>query len=262
MRPTMWIVLFAIAFVAVSAANGPDPEKALREFRERSAAAKKLGDRSPPELFYNLALAALDAGAIEDAEIAAEKAAARGGETFYARRDFLLARAAWQKSEQAEAAAEMQNQNPVAYGRAILHAETALREWRSVLIRDPDFDVARRNAERAAARIESLKKKRELAIQQPPKKDGAAPPKGADKGGEKRTENDPTADEENQNRRRRPELPRSAPPEAKTPTALPAELADDQVKRLFEKLGEKDREKKKTRRARVEAGRTDVEKDW
>lgn len=263
MKAMRQAAILSAAILCLSAGKNPDPERAQRDFAERKKAVAERDDEAPAELQYNLSLAALAAGAIEDAEIAAEKAAARGGEPFYSRRDMLLARAAWQRSEQAEAAAEMQNQNPLAYGRAIAHAETALREWRSALRKDPEAAAARRNAERAVVRILELKKKRDLAAAQPPpKKDGAAPPSESGKGGEKKTEPDPESNDETQNRRPRKELPRPEPVEAKGPIALPTELADDQVKRLSEKLTEKEREKKKSRRARVDSGRTDVEKDW
>lgn len=262
MKALRQAAILAAAILCLSAGKNPDPETARRDFVERKKAVAERGDEAPAELFYNLSLAALAVGAIEDAEIAAEKAAVRGGEPFYSRRDLLLARAAWQKSEQAEAAAEMQNQNPLAYGRAIAHAESALREWRSALRRDPEAAEARRNAERAVVRILTLKKKRDLAAQPPPKKDGAAPPPESAKNGERKTEEDSGSNDETENRRPRKELPRPEPVEAKGPIALPTELSDDQVKRLSERLTEKEREKKKSRRARVDSGRTDVEKDW
>ena len=102
-------------------------DDAYRGFLEVSIAE---GDDASPELFYDLALAALAAGRFRDAEIAAEKAAARGGGEYVGLRDFLFGNSAFARCLSAAELAGRVEAGPVAFDAAILHARSAAGHWR------------------------------------------------------------------------------------------------------------------------------------
>jgi len=117
---------------------------------------------------WQAAVAAYTAGDAQAAEIAAEKAAAQGGAAFAARRDFLLAATALQRSLAEEARSSMPGAAFAAYDRALAAAIEARGGWRQALLRrDEDWPAARRNLERVEARIAALQSKREAALRDP-----------------------------------------------------------------------------------------------
>ena len=125
---------------------------------------------------HNRAVAALRAGDLVAAEIAAEKAAAKGGPEFEARRDFVLGNAAFARCEKDEFAA-MGPRGASAIDAAIGHAERARDFWRRAAAGRSDWPEARSNVERARIKLDALKLKRdELTSASPPPKPKPPPP--------------------------------------------------------------------------------------
>jgi hypothetical protein len=179
----------------------------------------------------------LSRGELVQAEIAAEKAAARGGPEFEARRDFLLGNAAWTRSMKEEQAA-MGPRGASAMTAAIRHADQARASWQLAAARREDWPEARRNVERARLRIEELRRKKaelEPESRPPPK----PPPRGD---------------------RPQPSQPQLMPGMRVDPelTELPA----DEVTKLLDRLKDKDQDKLRVRRARQAEIGLGVEKDW
>lgn len=127
---------------------------------------------------WNAALAALAAGDLQAAEIAAEKSAAAGGRPFTARRDFLLALTSWQRSVAAEARAGIPGAAASAYGRALAEAQEARQHAeRAILAHADDWPAARRNLERIQARVARLQTLHEQALRDPSANRTPPPPK-------------------------------------------------------------------------------------
>lgn len=193
-----------------------------------------------PELLYNQALAALNAGDLTAAEIAAEKAAARGGPRFHALRDFLLGNAAFARCREAE----LETMRPLApeavFDTAMDRAVTAARFWRKAAASRPDWPEARRNVERALLKIEELKNRKEAARQEQDQKRKGMPDLAPvqDEGDVERSHDESKID------------------------AVLDELPGSQVMRLLEKLDEKEKEKRYVRSARQRLEGAKVEKDW
>lgn len=139
-------------------------------------------DGAPPELLWDKALAAYGAGELHTSEASAEKAAARGGERFQRRRDFLRGNVGFRKAQAIEqqidsaaakagapgggAPAAAPLPNPAEYDKAIAQAELARDAWIQAAtgagsLESEHLDAARRNVERALLKIEELKKKKE-----------------------------------------------------------------------------------------------------
>jgi len=221
-----------------------DYRKAFEAFQE---AVINAGDGAAPELLYNHALAALRAGLLLDAEVTAEKAAARGGREFSALRDFLLGNTAFMRSRKAEVLADEPDAKPSAFDAAIAHAEQARLHWQRAAASRDDWAEARRNVERALLALEALKKKREAAEQRRLQtKDKQFNEKQLDPS--LQSQLDDAGDTEEQDSKVEPLL---------------TELATEQlVQSLLEKLERKEQEKLETRRAARRARGAEVERDW
>jgi hypothetical protein len=201
------------------------------------------GDDSA-RIAFNEGVAALRSSDLVAAEIAAEKAAARGGPGFEALRDFLLGCAAFTRCEREEIGFFGPAGGAAALDRAIVHAERARDFWQGAAARRTDWPEVRRNVERALLKLEELRKKRAAAESQPGQPPQPKPrPRPTDKVDPPR---DPGADR-TQARRVDPQL---------------AELAPDQVKGILEKLTAKEKEKVRLRQAQRQARQGQVEKDW
>ena len=235
-------------FLLVGGDAFTDGVRAYREGRYRdalrafSAASEAAGEQASAELLHNQALAALGAGDLLTAEIAAEKAAARGDARFRSFRDFLLGNTAFARCERSTRLARLPESGPPAFDEAIAHAEASRHHWQRAAASRENWPEACRNIERALIRIEMLKKRREEAV----KKSRAS-------------------------RRRRPPPPPDPDPGAGagTPervegqaTALLTELSPAQVRNLFEKLQEKEQEKRRLRRSRRRSGPSGGRRDW
>ncbi len=228
--------------------------RAYREGRFRDALAafteaeKADGDGASAALFYDKALAALRSGALSEAESAAERAAARGGGEFGARRDFLLGNVAFLRCEKAEAVASGPEAEPFAWDAAIAHGEAARNHWQLAAASRLDWPEARRNVERARRKLEELAQKKLEAEKLRSERDKKQP-----------SQPNPL-----------PEPPVPPKPEDPSETSEPAPvpepqrvpLSADQLERLLDRLGEKEREKIRIRRAQRRSQKVDVEKDW
>jgi len=136
------------------------------------------GIRDPASRSWNESLAALAAGDLQAAEIAAEKSAAAGGRAFAARRDFLLALTASRRSAAAEARAGIPGAAASSYARALAAAEEARQHAESAILGSAeDWPAARRNWERIMARIARLKPLHEAALRDPSANREPPPPK-------------------------------------------------------------------------------------
>ena len=228
--------------------GGGDFARGLRAYREgrfRDAyevltrAVDSAGGRASAALHYDRALAALRAGELREAELSAEKAAVRGGAEHAGLRDFLHGNAAFARCRRAEAEAGLEDPDPTAFARAMVHAHSALRAWQRAAASRDDWPEARRNAERALLALEELEEKRlraeELQKAKQAKKPDEPPP---DEEPPEDDERDPEAQEE------------------------PGELTAEQLARLLDKLGQKEKEKRALRQARRRVRNVEVERDW
>jgi hypothetical protein len=215
-------------------------EEALEGFM---AAETTAGHGASAELLINKALAALQAGKLIEAEVAAEKAAARGGPRFFALRDFLLGNAAFARCKKTEAKAGMPEAEPFLFDLAIKHAEQARDFWQQAATSRTEWSEARRNVERSLLKLRELKKNKAAKEQdirkkkdRPEPQPEIPPPDLASQGEE--IEQEALAE---------PQL-RELPPEL--------------VGSLFDKLDAKEKEKIALRQAQQQKRRADVEKDW
>lgn len=214
-------------------------EDALETFSECERAA---GNSASAELLHNKAMAALRAGELLVAEYSAEKTVVRGGPGFAAWRDFLWGNTAFARSEKAEEKANKPDAEPSAFEEAIAQAEIARNYWQMAVVRRSDWPEARRNVERALLKLRELKKKKEAAEQRNRKEK------------EKKKieiQIDPRLQSDPKNRQ-----------QASKVDPLLDELSPEHVKRLYDKLEEKKREKLALRRIRQRMQSAEVEKDW
>jgi len=240
-----WLLLPSILFAAgddfasgVRAYEEGRYRDALAAFTEAQIAA---GEEAPAELLFNRALAALRAGDLREAEASAARAAERGGREFAALRDFMRGNAAFQRCAWTEAQANEPSAPPFALDSAIQYAESARAAWQAAAASRDDWPEARRNVERALRKLEELRRKKEEAEKNRPE----------------------------QPKPKEPEL-RPNPPEPEgrtteeetTPEPQLVELSPEEVQRLLDKLGEKEKEKIAMRQARRRARTVEVEKDW
>jgi hypothetical protein len=204
------------------------------------ALAAELGPAAPPELLGNLALAALRGFRIADAEAAARQLAdsVLPGERAYAA--FLLAHAAFLRSQQAEAAARLPDAEPRAWDASLSSCRTAITLWmRADTLTPSGWPAAVRNTERAVRRLAELERLRDEAERQkpPPKQEPDQPePKPQPKPDEK--------------------------PEEKDPEILRTRMSPEEVARMLSRLEEKEREKRLARTAQQRATATVGERDW
>jgi hypothetical protein len=242
LAPTLISVL--VLFLAGCGGDGAGAD-AYREgrfedaFAELSGAVEEEGDDASATLHYNRALAALRVGEPRVAEQAAEEAARRGGEEFEARREFVLGNAAFAQALIAERQADTPEAEPFAFDVAIRYAERARDSWSLAVVGGTDRDRAARNVERALLKLTELREKKAAAEERnrprtPPRPDPLPLPEGPDR---KVTEDG-------------------------VPEAMLTRLTPEQVLRLFDKLGEKEREKIEVRKSHRRAQSRGVEKDW
>lgn len=214
---------------------------ALEAFR---SAETRAGDAASAELLYDRARAALAVGELVEAQIAAEKAAARGGDRFLALRDFLEGSVAFERCLRAEVMVSGPDARPGAFDRPIRRAREARDAWIRAAASRADWPQARRNLERALLKLEQLERQqaelRQQDVQDEQKKDDRNRP-------------DPRLADQRQREERgsAPEL-----------DLIDDELTPEQVLALFERLDEKEREKGALRRAQRRVRQQDVEKDW
>ncbi|MAB90497.1 MAG: hypothetical protein CMJ90_13705 [Planctomycetes bacterium] len=209
------------------------------------AAESELGEGAPAELLHDLALAALRAGDLRLAESSAEKAVVRGGPRFVPQRHFILGNVAFKRCLQAEILAGRVEAGPVALDAAILHAETAAESWRRAAVTRSDWPAARRNVERALLKLETLRKTRDERRKKQGKKPKNQPPKPPSP--ERQRDPSVRGRKINQDRLARMQL---------------KELSYAQVRRLLEKLSQKEAEKAKLRKKEQAAKRVSGERDW
>ncbi|MBI5852194.1 MAG: hypothetical protein HZB39_14365 [Planctomycetes bacterium] len=202
------------------------------------------GDVTPPELLWVDALATLEKGSLIDAEVALEKAVARGGPAWRPLRDFIAGNAAFARCMRAEAQARGPEAEPFAFDVAIAHAEAAREQWSRASASRDDWPEARRNLERVAAKLEGLRRERQSAIEKQRRQRMAEAPRSPTgeteepAGGERTTE--------------------AADPSA----AQSVDLASTQVDELLKRLARIEDEKRGLRRTTRAAASRDVEKDW
>jgi tetratricopeptide (TPR) repeat protein len=213
------------------------PAEALAEFRRAAVAAD---ERASPELLHDLAVAALQAGDLDEALEAAGRAAARGGPPFEAYQDFVRASVSFARSIEAETAAAAPGADTSLLERAAAHAEDALARWRLAAASRSDWPEARRNVERALLRIERLRERRREGgasptAPPPPRPPPPAPP---------------------------PPVPTEATPKEDGVTVERGLLPAEEVRRLFDLLLEKERAKQAVRREARTVPPAGGGKDW
>lgn len=209
------------------------------------AAEADLGEDAPAELLHDLALAALRADDLLLAESSAEKAAVRGGARLAPQRDFILGNVAFKRCLKAEVLGGRVEAGPVALDAAILHAETAAGSWQRAAISRADWPEARRNVERALLKLEALKKVREERR----KKQGRTP------------RNQPPAPPAPVRQRDPSQRGRKVNQDWLVRAQL-KELSYAQVRRLLDKLSEKEKEKARLRKKEQASKRVAGERDW
>lgn len=200
--------------------------------------ATDAGAQATPELAYNRALAALQSGNLGAADSASEQMATRGGAAFKTLRDFLAGNLAFARCALARRQAGAVESEPFAFDAAIALAEAAATAWQDVVMQQPDWPHARRNAERAARMLARLHAERAAAEarKNKAKKEPDAP---------------------------KPKLPPPGDSKKPTPEKDPAdELSAQELRRLLDKLARKEREKLQLRQATQQAASVEVQRDW
>jgi hypothetical protein len=137
--------------VGVQSFEEGDFAKAFQLFKERDQA---MGENAPASLLFNRALAALRIQKPKDAEISAERAAARGGKSGFALRDFILGNAAFLRAERATKEIELAEGGPRAQERALLHFHRSIQHWRAALGRNSFRPEATHNISLSKKRIQ------------------------------------------------------------------------------------------------------------
>lgn len=235
-----------------------DGERAYREGRPADAAAAfaaavvDRGAAAPPELLYDLAVAAWAAGDREQSAAALERAAAvaAANDREFARRlAFVRGLHAFARAEAAAKLAAQVEAEPFAFRPALEQMAVAVAQWRLAVMAADDWPAARRNAERAQARLAELQAQRDRAEADKRRRTGAAEqPKLV-----------PTGDQPNDAQR-----DGGAGTDAQEQAAQPlrTELSPQQVAELFARLQQKQQQKAQLRRTARNAARAAVERDW
>jgi hypothetical protein len=162
---------------AVADYRGQRFEAAFAAFQAAAAAA---GDAASDELRWNLALAALRLQRSGDAEAAVLPwlRDASGGRR--ADGEFVVAMAQSQRAERSAAAAALPDAEPMAWAAAILQMERAVAGFERAAAMRGDWPAAVRNAERARAAVEELRRRQAAAappnVQQEPAPAEPPPP--------------------------------------------------------------------------------------
>jgi hypothetical protein len=239
------LVVIPLLVAGDSLADGVAAFRAGRFEEARAAfetAAARTSDAATAGLLrYDEALAALRAGDLDAAEAAARAATTRGGDGLRGACDLLLGNVAFERARAAEADARAPGAPSYAFDRAIALCDAARQSWQRAALTREDWPAARRNVERAVAKLAELERERASAQQQEQQGgEGGRPPPP------------------------RPlDVPQPAPPVTKpADVAAEHELAPDEVERLFEKLDEQERKKRLLRAARREATAPTGERDW
>jgi hypothetical protein len=215
--PTAVVDPFAAALADYRAGRFAE---AFAGFQALLAAA---GDQPPPELLANVALAALRLQRSGDAEAPARllRQHARAGER--ALGAFLLGHAAMLRCERAEAAARLQDAEPMAFDAALSAARAAVEHWLAADAEQGGWPAALRNAERNKP---------------PPKREPDRP-------------------------EAKPQPQPDQPPQEQDPELTTARLSPVEVGKLLERLEQKQREKRIARlQQQQSAAATAGERDW
>jgi len=221
-------------------------------------ARRDAGPSASPELAADAALAALRAGAADEATAAAKEAAARGDAAVAAFAEFVRGNAAFAKCDVAEAQARLPESEPFAYDVAIRWAAAARDAWIAAARSRDDWPEARRNVERANLRLAELTRAKADAEAQ---RKRPGPPKI-------RPKPLPSPGKDGKPAEPQPPQPSSgaqAGKDGKEPggdEAVLTELSPAEVRRLRERLAEKEREKSALRREQQEKRRAEAEQDW
>lgn len=252
MTPRSPILLLSFALVLPGAAQEPAPEQrvaagivAYRAGRhdaarvEFAAAAAAFGERCPPHVAVDWALAALRTGRPSEAEAAARSLLGSDDAAVRADAEFLLASAAFQHGERAEAAAQLQDPEPMAWPAAERAFDLAHRGFGRAAMLRPEWPEARRNAERAWRRLSEVRRLRAEAEQ-----------KGAPDRREKQPPPPP------------PSRPPDQPPEEAAPGLATTALSPAEVGRLLQRVQQQERDKQAVRRLAQRAAAAPGERDW
>ena len=148
-------------------------EQAFAAFQALFVAA---GDAAGDALRWNLALAALRLQRSGDAEEAVAPWLAGGDAGRRADAEFVLGMAGAQRGERAAAAAQLPEAEPLAWAMAIRAMEQAGDAFVRAAGARGGWPEAERNAARAPARVEELKRLRDAAREQAAKKESAPKP--------------------------------------------------------------------------------------
>lgn len=168
------VALAAASFVtALDAYRAGRFEQAAVEFR---TAIERAGEDAPAELHANLALAALRAGALTQAETAAQAAAARAPDAFTGFCRFVEGSVAFARCDQSLAQASGPEAESFALDIALAQAVRARERWQEAAITRADWPQARRNVERALRRIADLERMRRERETPPPEREPDPPP--------------------------------------------------------------------------------------
>lgn len=243
-------VLVAAVFILLQ--GGDTFGSGVRAYREGlfadaqqafAVAIAAAGDEAPPEWSFDEALAALRAGSFREAEAAAERAAERGGPRLALLRDALLGNVAFQRAGIAQRQASGPEAEPFAYDVAIAYAHAARRFWQGCVMVEPDFHAARRNAERAVAKVSELEREK-AAAKADSKHEGAPSEKPVDPDAEGATEKPPTDEV------------------TERPLARPEPLTRETLEVLLDRLAQKEQEKLALRIEKRAARNATLERDW
>jgi hypothetical protein len=257
-------VVVAAALAVTGCGGASEGERAYRAGRFDVASAAYIraidssGPDASPELLYDAALATLRAGSdmavVEKLTMAAK---AHGSPDVVALCDFLEGNAAWARGQLAKRQATGPEAEPFAFDWAVKQARKARDAWvRAAATRD-DWPQARRNVERSLLEIDLLERMKADAERN--RKSGRTP------GGEPTPRPAPAQPREDAPDLQPPEPPPAAAGDTGEPAAAEAqtaELSPDEVRRLLDRLAQKEREKLALRRARRAQGQADVERDW
>lgn len=127
-----------------------DYRAAMEEYRLAAA------DGGSAEAWFNLALASLHQGAMDEAEVAAERSAVEGGASFRARRDFLIGLVLSRRFAGAELLASLPEAGAPEMDRALELASNAIWSFEEAVIATGSSPRASRNIERLWSRVRRL----------------------------------------------------------------------------------------------------------
>ncbi len=251
-RPTPLIAL--LLTLGATACGGSEGATAY-ERGDFDAAYEAFAVRTSPEMRFNAALAALQAGRLRDAATALDGTTSDEPDVA-ALCEFLRGNVAFAQCEQAAIQADTPEAEPFAFDIALRHAESARDSWQDAAMTRLDWPAARRNVERALAQIDVLLQKRGAAAQRKNPTEPGAPPRPMPIPA-------PPEGEGAEGSAKQPDAPGEATTEdGATAGVATTELSRDQVLLLLDTLAAKEREKRDVRRARQRDRTSEVERDW